>query len=170
MVNNPNKIIVHHSADASRGSQLEKINGWHKERFGSQARTGFWVGYHYLIEKDGGTFQTRYDDEEGCHTKGHNLDSIGVCLAGNFDIELPTAQQELALNKLCALLIKDHKIPSCNIYPHRRFSATSCYGMRLGSDWAREAYGKYLDSQLYNIWIQFKIILENYKNVLLKRI
>lgn len=40
------------------------------------------IGYHYVIERDGGVVVCRPNDAIGSHTPGHNHDSIGICLAG----------------------------------------------------------------------------------------
>jgi N-acetylmuramoyl-L-alanine amidase len=40
------------------------------------------IGYHYFIKRDG-TLETGRDLERvGAHARGHNTNSIGVCLAG----------------------------------------------------------------------------------------
>jgi len=43
------------------------------------------IGYHFIIERDGGPIETRERHLIGTHTPGHNMDSIGVCLVGGRD-------------------------------------------------------------------------------------
>lgn len=71
------RIIVHCSdSDNPAHDNIEIINQWHKER-------GFTkVGYHFVILRDGTIEAGRRLDEVGAHCKGHNHDSIGVCLIG----------------------------------------------------------------------------------------
>lgn len=138
--NNPNKVIVHHSADSEPGHQLDKINQWHKERGFNLSSLSYYVGYHFLIEKDGTVTQTRNTDEMGCHCIGENFSSIGICLAGNFDIELPTPEQEVALGGLLETLCAEFHIDSTMIFPHRNFSLTDCYGKQLKPSWAMDIY------------------------------
>src|SRR3990167_7232831 len=115
----PNKIIWHHSADASAGPQFFKINEDHKAKWNFASSLGYFGGYHYLIEKDGKVFQYRADDEVGAHDLGENIGSIGICLAGNFDAELPTKQQEQALAPLLKTILTKWKIRHNRIDPHR---------------------------------------------------
>lgn len=96
---------------------------------------GFYVGYHYLIEKTGAIRQARADDDEGAHTIGQNLKSIGICLAGNFDVDVPTMAQVESLGALLLALTVIHKIRENQIFPHRMFSEKSCFGKKLPDDW-----------------------------------
>lgn len=43
------------------------------------------VGYHYVIERYGKVQPCRHVDAVGSHTPGHNLRSVGICLAGGTD-------------------------------------------------------------------------------------
>lgn len=76
-----NKIIIHCS-DSDFGNALI-INDWHKERG--------WdcIGYHYIVGNghyddfaDGNIEYGRDLAISGAHAKGHNFDSIGICLIG----------------------------------------------------------------------------------------
>lgn len=138
MLNTPKKIIVHHDAAARRGPSFDITNSYHKEQQYPVSRLGFYVGYHYFIEKDGSLRQAREDNEIGAHTIGQNDKSIGVCLAGNFDIELPTTAQVKTLGKLLLTLTKQYGIPDTEVYPHRKFAQKACYGGKLHDLWARE--------------------------------
>lgn len=99
---------------------------------------GFWVGYHFYIAKNGIITQTRAYTDEGAHTKGQNSQSIGICLAGNFDATLPTEAQIKSLTSLLIKVISDLKISPTEIYPHRKFAQKTCYGNRLSDTWARD--------------------------------
>lgn len=158
--NRPVKIIVHHSADYSEKGQLAKINNWHKEKGFSQSATGYFIGYHYLIEKDGTTIQTRFDSEEGCHTVGQNTQSIGVCLAGNFNIERPTDKQREALITLLYQKCKKYWIPSKYILPHRTFADRDCYGTNLTDGWAQALFETEMED---SVWRFFNGLLNHYK-------
>ncbi len=140
----PQYIIVHHTGgtDAnpkqdSSGYTVKQCDADHKARFNMKSSLGWYVGYQYFIDKEGIVTQTRNDLEEGAHTIGRNFDSIGICLAGNFDVTLPTQAQIDALQKLITYKKYQYSIPVDNIYPHRHFANKTCYGMRLTDDWAR---------------------------------
>lgn len=141
----PKYIIVHHAggtdsaplADSSNYT-LAQCNADHKARFNMLSSLGYYVGYTYFIDKLGHVTQTRKDGEVGAHTIGRNQDSIGICLAGNFDAFQPTAAQIQSLKTLMAAKVAAFSIPLENIYPHRHFATKSCYGKLLADDWARK--------------------------------
>ena len=83
--------IILHCSDSEFGSK-KIIDGWHRERGWSG------IGYHYVInnghpvsihrkgfdqEWDGKLEEGRPWHEAGAHAKGHNHDSLGICLIGN---------------------------------------------------------------------------------------
>lgn len=129
-MNQPQYLVVHHTggtdadplADTSHHT-VYTVNNHHKTlwpRFISSL--GWHVGYHYFIDKYGKVTQTRKDWEEGAHVRGKNSQSIGICLAGNFDRTKPTVEQAAALTELLTKLAKQHNITSDNIVPHRKFA------------------------------------------------
>jgi len=137
MLNKPTKIIVHHTggtdnyplADTSHHT-VDVVRQWHLSKGWDD------IGYHWFIEKDGATKQGRKEDLHGAHCKGHNVTSIGVCVAGNFDATLPTKAQEKALTKLLKEIMERHDIPYSEVYPHRKFANKTCYGNKLDDQWA----------------------------------
>lgn len=147
---NKNKVkylIIHHTggvrdnplADTSHHTFYD-VNSWHRQDqnvwLGYYSSLGYSIGYHYFIEKDGKTTQGRAHTDEGAHCIGHNRESLGICLAGNFDVTLPTKEQETALKDLLNTLKKEY--PSAVIFPHRTFANKSCYGRKLGDTWASD--------------------------------
>lgn len=45
------------------------------------------VGYHRIIRRDGTVEDGRPLDDVGAHVKGHNFESVGVCMVGGLDAE-----------------------------------------------------------------------------------
>lgn len=138
-INNPKKIIVHHFASLSKYT-AQDCDSWHKVRwpgftskvFKNDNGEFYHVGYHFVIESSGKVVQCRELTEEGAHCIGQNTSSIGIALAGNFDIDLPTKAQEKSFRKLVKeLLPKLPGVTAYNIYPHRKYANKSCYGSRL---------------------------------------
>jgi hypothetical protein len=136
-MNVPTVVITHHTggsdayplADTSYAT-VNDVNIWHKSRWPEfKSRRGYWVGYHYVIERDGTTTQTRDHNEEGAHVIGMNTKSIGVCFAGNFDVTLPTEQQMKAWYKLYTKLQQEY--PNIPTYPHRKYATKTCHGKLL---------------------------------------
>ena len=137
MENKPNKIIVHHTADSSQGPQFEKVNEYHKQKGFNPSTKRIYCGYHIFIEKDGQTIKARDFSEVGQHCTEQNNTSVGICLAGNFDEQLPTEAQKATLAERCLEIMKMFNIPISRIYPHRMFSNTHCYGLKLSDKWAQ---------------------------------
>jgi len=136
-VNYPENIIVHHTAVSydKNPNQFDAVNNYHKSKGWGM------IGYHYLIEKDGTVKKGRAIGMLGahCYQQSMNYKSIGICLTGFFDIELPTKEQKKSLKALLLDLMKTYQIPINNIYPHRHFAKyKSCYGSKLSHTWARD--------------------------------
>lgn len=135
----PEFIIVHHTggtdlnprADTS-GQTYEIVDNYHKSLGWGK------IGYHYFIDKTGLLTQGRYDNQEGAHTIGYNTKSLGICLAGNFDVTLPTEAQIQTLTKLLNNKCQQYDIPLKNIVPHRFAANKTCYGKLLSDDFARK--------------------------------
>ena len=107
-------IVIHHSQrkidSVKRIKNLHvKINKWDD------------IGYHFLIGKNGKLYNGRSEKFIGAHVFGHNKNSIGICLIGNFDEEAPTKKQMQNLIKFLKEKIKKYKIPAKNILGHREF-------------------------------------------------
>ncbi len=142
-MNTPKYLIVHHTGgtDAnplqdSSSFTFEQCDELHKQRFNFKSSLGYYVGYQYYISKDGTIKQARADDEEGAHTLGQNFSSLGICLAGNFDVTDPTSEQIVSLTKILKEKSAQYGIPANNIFPHRHFASKTCYGNRLADNWA----------------------------------
>lgn len=145
-MNSPTVVITHHTggsdqypkADTSNATVAD-INSWHKSRWPEFiSRRGYHVGYHYVIEKDGKTTQTRDHNEDGAHVIGMNTKSIGVCFAGNFDVTLPTDAQLNAWNLLYDKLRVGY--PNIPTFPHRKYATKSCHGKLLSDDYFSRQY------------------------------
>ncbi len=72
-----NKIIVHCSDTyPNMDIGVKEINQWHLDRGWKE------IGYHDVVRRNGHIEIGRNIYLSGAHTKGHNQDSIGVCLVG----------------------------------------------------------------------------------------
>lgn len=175
----PTKIICHHSGGTDANPLQEssnytvlQCNQDHKVRFDFVSSLGWYVGYQYFIDKTGTITQCRKDDEEGAHTIGQNNSSIGICLAGNFDVTLPTPPQIKSLTLLIQKKMKEWDIDGSQVFPHRKFARKTCYGKRLSDTWAMELISPVSSSNLNeNAKIQEKIsfirqLIENLKNLI----
>lgn len=147
--NKPIEIIVHHTggtdenplADSSNQTFAD-VNNWHRQNpnvwLGYYSSLGYAIGYHYFIDKQGLTTQGRANTDEGAHCKGQNRASIGICLAGNFDVTLPTPEQIIALTALLRRKMAELNIGTDKVYPHRHFAVKTCYGRLLSDTWVTD--------------------------------
>lgn len=72
-----NKLVVHCSwTPPSMDIGVSTIRRWHR------AKGWLDVGYHYVIKRDGTVENGRPENQNGAHARGHNHDSIGICLIG----------------------------------------------------------------------------------------
>jgi hypothetical protein len=130
-------LIIHHSY--SMWGNREAIDAWHR------ARGWKGIGYHRVICNgfptyaswakgqrldawDGKIQQGRPDTEAGAHTVGWNSKSLGICLVGNFDADLPTPKQWAALIDACVRLCRCYGLTAANIHGHREFAPKTCPG------------------------------------------
>ena len=113
-----NFIAVHHSQ--RKIDSIKRIRDLH-------IRINKWedIGYHYLIDKKGKIHVGRSEKFIGAHVFGHNKNSIGICLIGNFDEEKLAKNQIRTLIKFLKNKIKKFKIPIKNILGHREFSGVT---------------------------------------------
>ena len=146
--NKPRWITVHCTAASHQTApqQFFAVNRYHKDRGFPLSSLGYYGGYHILIERDGTELRYREDWEIGAHCNdiqdglSMNMQSLGVCLAGNFDIEFPTPAQIETLRKRLVKWTQGYpEISYAKILPHRNWSKLkTCYGANLASDWARK--------------------------------
>lgn len=148
-LNTPKYLIVHHTggtdfdplADSSNQT-FEVVNEYHRNApavwLGEYSSLGYAIGYTYFIDKTGKVTQGRADTDEGAHCKGYNTQSIGICLAGNFDATMPTQEQIDALKKLVAIKMDQYKISLSKVVPHRTFASKTCFGRLLPDDWVQK--------------------------------
>ena len=81
-----NKIILHCSlSDVPAHDDIAIIDQWHKERgWKGVLHNGkrIYCGYHYFLTSNGKLQYGRPIGDAGAHCRGHNHDSIGICLHG----------------------------------------------------------------------------------------
>ena len=70
-----------------------------------------------------------------CYQADMNRHSIGICLVGDFDEEVPSLSQEITLRGLVSALIGKHGIPLTNLKYHRDYAPKSCPGANIGKDY-----------------------------------
>lgn len=131
------KIVIHCAAtppDMDIGAP--EIRQWHLERGWDD------IGYHYVIKRGGGVDFGRARDRSGAHVRGHNLDSIGICLVGGLnEARKPdanyTRKQLSALERIVNDLLREY--PGAEVMGHRDLDpGKDCPCFDAGAWW----YGK----------------------------
>lgn len=120
-----NKIIIHCSytkPDMDIG--VAEIRDWHVNDNGWSD-----IGYHHVIRRDGTIEPGRDEARSGAHCKGHNHDSIGVCLVGGMSEDgKPECNYTLRQWRALDELIYDiqTRYPSATVHGHNEFSEKPC--------------------------------------------
>lgn len=126
-------IVIHHAGfpDGDKDSSAEEIHKFHQEVNGWAG-----IGYHYVIRKDGTIEQGRRPNMIGAHAYHHNKNSVGICVAGNFDLVKPDHVQMDSLKLLTAWLCQRYKLNPMKrgvIVGHRDLNDTACPGKNIYS-------------------------------------
>ena len=136
-----NKLIVHCTATPEgEDYSIDTIDRSHKVRKFSyyidpDTKQKRYIGYHYIILRDGTIVRCRPENVRGCHTSNHNYDSIGVCYIGGCPPktvkdwhqqgkDTRTEEQKASLRTLLKEL--GARYPKAEIYGHRDFAAKAC--------------------------------------------
>lgn len=122
-------LIIHHSATPRDRTTFEAVRKYHiKKGWGD-------IGYHFFITSDGTIHSGRKEDDVGCHCSASsmNFKSLGICLAGNFEKEYPSAKQLKSLSSLLNQLVVKYLILPDHILGHREVpeAKTLCPGINL---------------------------------------
>lgn len=120
-------IVVHHVGGTDRDVAAEEIHQWHLANGWSG------IGYHYVIRKNGSIERGRPRDAVGAHTYGHNENSLGIVIVGDFESATPRPAQLKSAAQLIAVLCHMYKLSPNDdtIFGHRDLNDTLCPGCNL---------------------------------------
>jgi poly(3-hydroxybutyrate) depolymerase len=133
------RITVHHSADSmgelAAGSAADGCKALRDiQRFHMQDPGHRWgdIGYHFVIDPLGRTYEGRALAWQGAHAGGeNNRANIGICVLGSYEKRSPPAPALAALEELIAALRARHSIARERVYGHGEFKKTVCPGGAL---------------------------------------
>ena len=121
-------MVVLHCSDTRPSQQftIEKLRACHKAR-----GFGDYPGYHLYVRRDGSLYYCRPVRMRGCHVKGWNARSIGVCYEGGHS-DSPeykyednrTAEQVTVLDEVLRTLLACY--PQARLVGHNELSAKAC--------------------------------------------
>lgn len=111
------------------------------------------IGYHFLIGNDrpftldGKLYRGRNEHLQGAHARGHNHNTLAVCLIGNFDIVSPTTRQMATLFRFLDSKMSQYELTENDIIGHDELPGVtkSCPGEYLDMDFVRAVAGKRID-------------------------
>lgn len=115
--NRPKVIVLHHAASEAT---VEEVHEMHKKK------EWYGIGYHFYIGTDGTIYRGRSEDVIGAHVKGHNKDTLGICLQGNFEKKKLEKEQLDSLVNLLTYL--SFKYPIGEFKGHNDLAQTLCPG------------------------------------------
>ena len=131
------KFVLHHSASKQKLTTVLSINNSHRNRnwgtsrrpiYAKRSTFGYYAQYHYFINHTGQVTQLRSESEIGWHAGRWmvNKQSIGICMGGNFQTEIPTPEQL----KSCKSLLRElrEKYPNAELNRHKDIKPTACPG------------------------------------------
>lgn len=121
-----NEIIVHCSATKEGANfKAADIKRWHVQGNGWRD-----IGYHYVVDLDGTIEMGRPIDQNGAHTSGHNINTIGICYVGGLDLsgkakDTRTHAQKASIERLITAL-KICFPTIVKVSGHRDYNSTAC--------------------------------------------
>ncbi len=130
----PNKVIIHHSATADSGSvSWGAIRTYHTKTLG-WSDIGYHAGCELVVNGSNAYYEVlmgRPWNKTGAHCEGQNVNSLGFCFVGDFDKDIPPAEQLLVGAKLIRTWMDLYGIEMEQIYRHSDFSPKTCPGGRF---------------------------------------
>lgn len=127
-------LAIHHTEvrASDNGYQFDAVNEYHRRRFGNQSFLRKWGGYNAFIDVDGTLTWYRLYGEKSAAQLAHNFDTLSVCMAGNFNTDMPTDPQVKTLAKF----LYEHS--SLVIVFHRDLADRTCPGTNLSKQWLQK--------------------------------
>ena len=160
-----NEIFIHCSAtkpqwmiNAATGRKINEIRRWHVEERGWSD-----IGYHYLIDRNGKLAEGRPVKRAGAHVKGHNSNSIGICLIGGhggaatdkFEDHYTEDQRKTLMSLLKDLTVN---YPNAKIRGHNEVAAKACPSFNVKEFLNHEQTKDVQEGSGYNTASLFSII------------
>lgn len=136
----PKRIFIHHSLTEDGVTvSWGAIRHFHMTDPKHMYRA---IGYHAGAELMRSGDRIHYEvlmgrmwHEQGAHAEGQNIDSLGFCFVGNYDIVSPLERLLFeGARFIAAYWCKALKIPPEQIFPHSKFSTKSCPGKLFPMD------------------------------------
>lgn len=117
-------LVIHHTEKF--GWDIHRTHHHHLNKNGWDG-----VGYNYFIEYDS-SIQIGRGLHVGAHAYGHNRNSIGICVTGNYDYETLSPDMRETLYVLCLHFMEMFHLNPSDVYGHRELGAKkTCPGTSI---------------------------------------
>ena len=131
-----NKIIIHCTATPEgREHDVADIRRWHLKRGFND------IGYHYVIDLQGGVHIGRPIEKIGAHCSGQNRGSIGICYVGGMSKDMKKAkdtrtqaQKDSLIKLMHELIYKYNK--DMTIHGHNEYANKACPSFNVQEEYA----------------------------------
>lgn len=132
-------LAIHHTEVRASHSayQFDAVNEYHRQKFGIKSYLGKYGGYNAFIDVDGRFSWYRLYGERTTAQLAHNFDTLSVCLAGNFNVDMPRPSQ---IRTLVDFL---YQYPDLLIVFHRDLADRTCPGTNLDKNWLKKILREY---------------------------
>jgi len=156
-------IILHHSATkvTGDGSALADAIMLNHRRRWVASFPDYICDYHYMIGPSGKIFKGQPEEFPGWHATNYrvNLESIGICFLGNFEVAVMTKEQFSAGVNLIKDLVSKYGIKSENVLRHKDV-VSDATGLRNSTLCPGKNFP--YEEMLVSVFSIFKDIEENY--------
>jgi len=131
-----NKIVIHCTATPEgREHDVADIRRWHLKRGFND------IGYHYVIDLQGGVHIGRPLSKQGAHCSGHNRGSVGICYVGGMSKDMKKAkdtrtqaQKDSLIKLMHELIYKYNK--DMTIHGHNEYANKACPSFNVQEEYA----------------------------------
>lgn len=128
------EAVIHHTATDSRSTTIKSIATYHVEPGNHICADGCpGISYHFMINWKGEIYQVNELETISYQCGGCNTSSIGICLIGNFNEEVPTEKALRAVAKTIKY-VNRRLGRNLKISAHYDHKSTSCPGDHTNMD------------------------------------
>uniref|UniRef100_T1E305 Peptidoglycan-recognition protein n=1 Tax=Psorophora albipes TaxID=869069 RepID=T1E305_9DIPT len=127
-------VIIHHSyipdacttgKECSRA--MQSMQQMHQQERGWND-----IGYSFAVGGDGRVYEGRGFNVVGAHAPRYNSKSVGICMIGDWRVDLPSEKMIAAVESLIEYGVRNNIIASnYTLIGHRQTRPTECPGDRL---------------------------------------
>ncbi|KAL2712177.1 peptidoglycan recognition protein 3-like [Vespula squamosa] len=132
-MNPPPYVVIHHSDSVGCTTQAicqARVRSFQNDHMNSRKWND--IGYNFLVGEDGNVYEGRGWGKHGSHSVPYNAKSIGICLIGKFNNNVPNSASIRATQNLIAYGVANNKIKSdYKLLGHRQTTKTDCPGNSL---------------------------------------